>query len=263
MTERKDQLVGDRALRMLDRHWKWVTLAAWVILSAWFLYNRWSQIQTFTLVDTDDNMRISQVRALLHGQDWYDLRQYKLNPPTGANIHWSRLVDLPLAGLILLFRPLIGGIDAERVAIAVAPLLPYLLLLFGIALTARRLIHPAAYILAFIALFTAGSTNGMFMPTRIDHHGWQLAFLSIADRRLGRSQTSARRGDPRHCDRTVVGHRARAAHLPGARRGRDRAVLGRRPRREAAPRGLCGDPRRRHGPRLRPVRLLRQPPRGV
>lgn len=180
MTERKDQLVGDRALRMLDRHWKWVTLAAWVILSAWFLYNRWSQIQTFTLVDTDDNMRISQVRALLHGQDWYDLRQYKLNPPTGANIHWSRLVDLPLAGLILLFRPLIGGIDAERVAIAVAPLLPYLLLLFGIALTARRLIHPAAYILAFIALFTAGSTNGMFMPTRIDHHGWQLAFLSIA-----------------------------------------------------------------------------------
>ena len=25
----------------------------------------------------------------------------------------------------------------------------------------------------------AGSTNGMFMPTRIDHHGWQLAFLAL------------------------------------------------------------------------------------
>ena len=180
MSERKDQVDVEPILRLLDRHWKWVTVVAWLILCAWFVYNRWSQIHTFDLLDTDDNMRISQVRALLHGQDWYDLRQYRLNPPFGANIHWSRLVDLPLAGLILLLRPWLGGAEAERIAVAVAPMLPYLLLLFGVALTARRLIHPAAFILAFIALFSAGSTNGMFMPTRIDHHGWQLALLSIA-----------------------------------------------------------------------------------
>jgi hypothetical protein len=180
MSERKDQVDVEPVLRLLDRHWKWVTAAAWLILCAWFVYNRWHQILTFDLLDTDDNMRISQVRALLHGQDWYDLRQYRLNPPFGANIHWSRLVDLPLAGLILLFRPWLGGAEAERIAVAVAPMLPYLLLLFGVALTARRLIHPAAFVLAFFALFSAGSTNGMFMPTRIDHHSWQLALLSIA-----------------------------------------------------------------------------------
>ena len=180
MSERKDQLDIEPALRLLDRHWKSVTVLAWLILCAWFLYNRWDQSVSFTLLDTDDNMRISQVRALLNGQDWFDLRQYRLNPPYGANIHWSRLVDLPLAGLLLLLRPLVGGPDAERIAVSIAPLLPYLLLLFGLALTARRLIHPAAFILAFLALFTAGSTNGMFMPTRIDHHGWQLALLSIA-----------------------------------------------------------------------------------
>jgi hypothetical protein len=180
VSERKDQLDAGRGMRLLDRHWKWVTLLAWVILCVWFVYNRWDLIRTFGLVDTDDNMRISQVRALLHGQGWFDLRQYRLNPPFGANIHWSRLVDLPLAGLILLLRPLVGGAEAERIAVAIAPMLPYLLLLFGVALTARRLIHPAAYALAFIALFSAGSTNGMFMPTRIDHHGWQLALLSLA-----------------------------------------------------------------------------------
>ena len=180
MSERKDQLEIDGALQLLERHWKWVTLAAWLILCAWLTYNRWAHIHAFILVDTDDNMRISQVRALLGGQDWFDLRQHRLNPPDGANIHWSRLVDLPLAGLILLFRPLVGGADAERIAVAVAPMLPYLILLFGVALTARRLVHPAAFALAFIALFSAGSTNGMFMPTRIDHHGWQLALLSIA-----------------------------------------------------------------------------------
>ena len=180
MSESKDQLDGGWALRLLDRHWKWVTLIAWLSFCAWFAYNRWPQIQGFTLVDTDDNMRISQVRALLAGQDWYDLRQYRLNPPFGANIHWSRLVDLPLAGLILLLRPLVGGADAERIAVAVAPLLPYLVVLFGIGLTARRLVGPTAFALAFIALVSAGSTNGMFMPTRIDHHGWQLALLSLA-----------------------------------------------------------------------------------
>src|SRR5580765_2999122 len=124
-------------------------------------------------------MRIMQVRALLHGQGWFDLRQYRLNPPYGANIHWSRLVDLPIAGLILSLRPFLGGAGAERWAVAIAPLLPYLLLLFSLALTARRLIDAKAYPLALLAAFFAGSTNGMFMPERIDHHGWQLAFLAL------------------------------------------------------------------------------------
>src|SRR5205085_3817091 len=108
----------------------------------------WSQFRWFGLGDTDDNMRIMQVRALLHGQGWYDLRQYRLNPPYGANIHWSRLVDLPIAGLILSLRPFLGGAGAERWAVAIAPMVPYLLLLFSVALTARRLLGEAAYPLA-------------------------------------------------------------------------------------------------------------------
>lgn len=170
----------DKLIAGLSRHWRLITVLAWLILCGWFLYNRWNDVLVFNLRDTDDNLRMSQVRALLAGQDWFDLRQYRLNPPFGANVHWSRLVDLPLAGLILLFRPFVGGADAERIAIAVAPMLPYLVLLFGLALTARRLIDSRAFPLAFIALFSAGSANGMFMPTRIDHHGWQLALLSIA-----------------------------------------------------------------------------------
>jgi hypothetical protein len=102
-----------------------------------------------------------------------------MNPPYGANIHWSRLVDLPIAGLILGLRPFLGGPRAEMWAVAIAPLLPYLLLLFSLALTARRLIDPRAWPLALLALVFAGSTNGMFMPERIDHHGWQLALLAL------------------------------------------------------------------------------------
>lgn len=168
-----------QVLALLERRWKLIVLLIWLGFCAWFIFTKWSEIRWFGLGDTDDNMRIMQVRALLHGQDWFDLRQYRLDPPYGANIHWSRLVDLPIAGLILGLRPFLGGPAAERWAVAIAPLLPYLLLLFSLALTARRLIHPLAYPLALLALFFAGSTNGMFMPERIDHHGWQLAFLAL------------------------------------------------------------------------------------
>jgi hypothetical protein len=44
----------------------------------------------------------------------------------------------------------------------------------------RRLIAPAAFVAALLALYFAGSTNGMFQPLRIDHHGWQLAALAWA-----------------------------------------------------------------------------------
>ena len=187
MVEGKAGDFESRALDWLGRHWKLVTLLAWLGFCAWMIFDRWTQIRWFMLPDTDDNMRIMQVRALLHGQGWFDLRDYRMNPPFGANIHWSRLVDLPIAGLILALRPFLGGAGAERWAVAVAPMLPFLLLLFSLAMTARRLLGPTAYLLAFIALFFAGSNNGMFTPERIDHHGWQLALLalsisSIADR---------------------------------------------------------------------------------
>jgi len=169
----------DRAFVILVTRWRWIVIIAWLGLSAYFLARGWNQIRAFNLGDTDDNMRMSQVRALLGGQDWFDLRNYKMTPPFGENIHWSRLVDLPIAGLILAVRPFVGGPNAERIAVAIAPLLPMLPMMIALSLSARRLIDPRAYPLALCALFFAGSTLGMYSPTRIDHHGWQLAFLAI------------------------------------------------------------------------------------
>ncbi|WP_029941444.1 hypothetical protein [Sphingomonas astaxanthinifaciens] len=183
----------ERLLAWVERNWRWVVLITWLAACAVFTWQRWGSIQSFGLGDTDDNLRIAQVRAWMNGQGWYDLRQYRFDPAFGgANIHWSRIVDLPIAGLILLGRLFMSGADAEKMAVAVAPMLPYVVLLAGIAMTARRLISPAAFVPAFLALYLAGATNGMFMPTRIDHHGWQLALLAMAmsgiadpDRRRG------------------------------------------------------------------------------
>jgi len=165
-----------RLFHWLGRNWKAVTLGTWVTVAVVLVLLRWADIHSFELSDTDDNMRIMQVRALLQGQGWFDLAQHRL---AGSNIHWSRLVDLPIAGLILILRPLVGAAGAEQWAVAIAPLLPYLLLLFSVVLIVRRLIDPRAYAIAFLALFFASSTNSMFMPERVDHHGWQLALLAL------------------------------------------------------------------------------------
>ena len=181
MSEGKLDELQRKVAEPFFRHWRWVIVAAWLLYVAWIVFNRLGPIQAFALGDTDDNLRIAQVRALLGGQGWYDLYQHRFDPVHGgANIHWSRLVDLPLAGLILLMTPFIGGADAERVAVAIAPLLPLLLLMFSLALTMKRLAGERTWPLPIIGLLCAYSTIAMFAPLRIDHHGWQLAFLGLA-----------------------------------------------------------------------------------
>jgi hypothetical protein len=161
--------------QFVDRQWRWWTAFFWLSASAIFIFQNWARIRGFGLGDTDDNMRMMQVRALLDGQGWYDLSQHRM---AGSNIHWSRLVDLPIAGLKLAFTPLFGGKTAETIAVAVAPLLPMLVAMQAIALTTRRLVSPYAYLLAITFLACSGSVVGMWQPLRIDHHGWQLAFLA-------------------------------------------------------------------------------------
>ena len=166
--------------RDLDRRWLALVLVAWVAVAAWYVFDRWTLIRWLGLGDTDDNMRLMQVRAWMAGQDWYDLRQYRLNPPGGFDIHWSRIVDLPIAALILFFRLFTSPSWAERLAVGIAPLLPLGVVMVALAATARRLVSPLAWPWALVFLVTsATSTMTMFMPERIDHHGWQLAALAV------------------------------------------------------------------------------------
>jgi hypothetical protein len=167
-------------LELLEKRWRWWVAVIWLVASAWLVYQKWAQIRGFALPDTDDNIRIMQVRALMEGQGWYDLRQYRLNPPYGADIHWSRLVDLPIAGIKLALRPFIGGADAEKAAVTIAPLLPMGVAFAAVSLTVRRMLGRMAFALALAILLCAPSDVGMWSPLRIDHHGWQLAFLAVS-----------------------------------------------------------------------------------
>lgn len=181
----------DLEREMTDRWVRWALLA-WMAIAGFYLWQRWGAINALALGDTDDNMRLMQVRGLLSGQGWYDLRQYRLAPPEGLDIHWSRLVDLPIAALILLFQPFLGTAMAERLACGIAPLLPLAVTILAMGAAVRRLIAPAAWAVAIAVLLGCTATMLMFMPLRIDHHGWQLACLALT--LLGLTERRGTRG---------------------------------------------------------------------
>src|SRR3546814_9021348 len=76
----------------------------------------------------------------LAGQGWWDLTQYRVNPADGGvPMHWSRIVDAPIAGGILLLRPLFGQPLAEQMVMAIWPPLHLGALLIAVALGYRHL----------------------------------------------------------------------------------------------------------------------------
>lgn len=169
-----------RTGEFLASHWRAGVVIAWLVYALVLLATRQSEIAGLALRDTDDNMRLAQVRAWLDGQGWYDLRQYKMLPPGGADMHWSRIVDLPIAGLILLLTPLLGAVQAEQWAAGIAPLLPMLIMALSLSLVVRRTVDPAAWPLALLTLLSASILTSMYAPLRLDHHGWQIAMMATA-----------------------------------------------------------------------------------
>jgi len=131
--------------------------------------------------DPDDSLRLVQVRDLLGGQGWYDLTQHRVDAlHGGVMMHWSRLVDVPLAGVILLLRPALGAAGAELAALIVVPLLTLAVVLLLVARVAWERLGREATILACLMLAMSVPVVAQIRPMRIDHHGWQIAFALLA-----------------------------------------------------------------------------------
>jgi hypothetical protein len=132
----------------------------------------------FDAMSTDDAMRLVQVRDWIGGQGWFDLFQHRLDPP-GASMHWSRVVDVPLAALILLLRPLIGTHGAETVTLFLWPLLLFAAALMLVAAIARQMsgrVTNAQITAVMLAVLSAPALIH-FRPGAIDHHNAQIVLL--------------------------------------------------------------------------------------
>lgn len=128
--------------------------------------------------DTDDAMRLVEVRDFLNGQAWYDLTQHRLDAPYGASMHWSRLIDAPIAGLILLLRPFAGA-WAETGAAYAYPLIMLGGLFWFSAKLSTRLAGPDGVLPGLALPAFSLVTIADFPPGRFDHHSAQILLLLV------------------------------------------------------------------------------------
>jgi hypothetical protein len=131
------------------------------------------------LGDPDDALRLVEVRELLEGAPWFDPTIGRVGAPEPLLSHWSRLVDLPLAALITLFRPALGQDLGELVTRLLWPISLFAALCAVVGREAYRLAGPwAVAAVALLAATSVGAT-GQFRPGRIDHHNVQI-FCAVA-----------------------------------------------------------------------------------
>ena len=124
----------------------------------------------------DDLARLAQVQDFLNGQGWFDLLQTRLDPPTGVWMHWSRIVDAPIAGLMWIGQSL--GFD-EAFALMVWPLLLLVAFFVIIANISRDVVGDKGVFFAVFVTVFFESTLQAFRPGRIDHHNVQIVLSAL------------------------------------------------------------------------------------
>ena len=148
---------------------------AWGLACVLLLLTSLPAILAARFPDPDDTLRLVQVRDLIAGQSWFDMTQHRIDAAHGGvPMHWSRLVDLPLAAMILLFRPLLGMAGAEQLTIVLMPLLTLGLAMLLAGRIAWRFLDGDAVTYACLTLVMAVPVVYQLRPLRIDHHGWQI-----------------------------------------------------------------------------------------
>jgi hypothetical protein len=128
-------------------------------------------------LSTDDAMRLVEVRDLLAGQSWFDMAQYRLDPPAGVATHWSRLIDLPLALMIKSGSMLLPPALAEKIVLIVWPTTLLLVFLAGISRLARELAGHTAARMALIFSVLMAPVLQNFRAGAVHHHNVQLALI--------------------------------------------------------------------------------------
>ncbi len=125
--------------------------------------------------DNDDIMRLLSVRGLLAGQGWFDRNQYRILPPDGLPMHWSRYVDLGIAAVIRTAELFLPPDRAEAAALLIWPVLIFALLVVLSGLQVRLIFGPMAAALTVVMLTIWPVTSHQyFRAARIDHHNVQI-----------------------------------------------------------------------------------------
>jgi hypothetical protein len=151
-------------------------------------------IRDGTLFDNDDATRLVQMREWMAGKSWFDVTERRIDPPAGMTSHWSRLIELPMAGAIRALSTVTDRGLAERVVVAVWPCVLLSALVLLILCVTARLFAPPTLLAAAAMVALNPLLQFQLLPGRIDHHGMQMLLTllmafstlrAIVDKRTG------------------------------------------------------------------------------
>ncbi len=132
------------------------------------------------LLDNDSVMRLHMVQNWLGGQGWFDTTAYRLVPPEGVLMHWSRYIDAAIGGLMVVFSWVLPAALAQTAALVAWPTLLAIALVLIIGLGTRRLIGPEAACFAMLlAVVWPYTSNFYFLAGLIDHHNVQVLMIVL------------------------------------------------------------------------------------
>jgi hypothetical protein len=157
-----------------------IVFGIWLAVCLFESWNARVGVAERLFADPDDAMRLVQVRDWLAGQSWFDVTQYRLNAPWGGPMHWSRLVDIPIASVILLARPFLGQVGAETAALIVVPLVTLGIAMLLVYRIGAKLMPGPAALLAVLATPASLGAMKQMRIMRIDHHGWQIVLALVS-----------------------------------------------------------------------------------
>lgn len=157
-------------------------VAVWVMLFyvAWFFDPLWNLLAEGAMSDPDDFLRLHEVQNWMQGQGWYDGSVLRMNAPFGADLHWSRLIDVPIAAIAALS----GLFTAQETALRIAALVWPAIVLFATLMTLIAIserVWPSAnrLVTVFFAVSNIAALT-IFAPGRIDHHNVQILLVFLA-----------------------------------------------------------------------------------
>jgi hypothetical protein len=151
----------------------------WLVIAAIYAVRAMYAPGTPLFADTDDAMRIVVVRDFLAGQGWWDNVQHRLNTPYGAEMHWSRLVDLPLAAILAALRLVLDARMAETILGYLWPALLLLTMLYVSAKLTLDLVGREGLLPALVLPALSPAVMAEFSPGRIDHHSIQIILALV------------------------------------------------------------------------------------
>ncbi|MBZ9850445.1 GtrA family protein [Mesorhizobium sp. CA14] len=157
--------------------WKSDLVLALLVALLAFAIDAWAGFGQLTDAggDNDNLLRLVEVRDLLAGQGWFDLHQYRMGLEGGFVMHWSRLVDAPIAAIALAASALTGSRPlGEDVAQVLWPALLFWSTLFFTARAARSFGGGGAVLPAILVGAAGYYFIGIYDPGALDHHNVQL-----------------------------------------------------------------------------------------